>query len=92
MRPAGLVLFEARVGPPDGYMLTEDPATLPPELRAEFERVPAALAFFEAQPAGIRRGSLRWVTSAKREETRLRRLRTLIEDSANGQRIKQLRR
>jgi len=28
--------------------------------------------------------------SAKREETRLRRLATLIDDSANGRRIKQL--
>lgn len=92
MFPAGLEVFEARVGPRDGYKLTEGPTMLPADFRAEFERVPAALAFFEAQPVGIRRGSLRWVTSAKREETRLRRLRTLIDDSANGLRIKQLRR
>lgn len=32
------------------------------------------------------------VTSAKREETREKRLGTLIEDAANGLRIKQLRR
>ena len=30
--------------------------------------------------------------SAKREETRLKRLNTLIEDSANGVKIKQMRR
>jgi hypothetical protein len=32
------------------------------------------------------------VVSAKREETRARRLARLIEDSANGLRIKELRR
>jgi len=30
------------------------------------------------------------VSSAKKEETRLRRLATLIEDSAHGRRIRQL--
>ena len=47
----------------------------------------AAWAFFQAQPPGYRRTVIHWVTSAKREETRLKRLETLIEDSANGRRI-----
>jgi uncharacterized protein YdeI (YjbR/CyaY-like superfamily) len=33
-----------------------------------------------------------WVMSAKREETRLKRLNTLIEDSADDMKIKQMRR
>lgn len=45
-----------------------------------------------AQPPGYRKTATWWVISAKREETRQRRLRTLIEDSAAGLRIKELRR
>ena len=66
------------------------------ELDSEFERRFRARcdawAFFGAQPPGYRRTATEWVMSAKREETRLRRLETLIEDSAAGLRIKELRR
>lgn len=66
-----------------------------PELAAEFERRfrarPVAWEFFEAQPPGYRRTATRWVMSAKREDTRRRRLETLIADSAAGLRIKELR-
>jgi uncharacterized protein YdeI (YjbR/CyaY-like superfamily) len=43
--------------------------------------------FFEAQPPGYRRTATHWVMSAKREETRERRLARLIEDSANARRL-----
>jgi len=49
-----------------------------------------AWEFYQAQALWYRRVSCFWVMSAKREETRLRRLATLIDDSANGRRIKQL--
>ncbi len=58
---------------------------------ARFERTAGAWAFFQQQPAGYRRQATQWVTSAKREVTRERRLATLIEDSGNHLRIKQLR-
>jgi uncharacterized protein YdeI (YjbR/CyaY-like superfamily) len=51
-----------------------------------------AWKFFNAQPPGYQRQALWWVISAKREETREKRLSTLITDSANGLRIAQLRR
>ena len=57
-----------------------------------FRAKPDAWEFFEAQPPGYRRSATRWVMSAKREETRLRRLENLITDSAAGLRIKELRR
>jgi len=49
-----------------------------------------AWEFYQAQPPGYRRVTCWWVSSAKQEETRLRRLAELIEDSAHGRRIKQL--
>jgi uncharacterized protein YdeI (YjbR/CyaY-like superfamily) len=44
----------------------------------------AAAAFFDAQAPWYRRTVTHWVTSAKREETRARRLEQLISDSAQG--------
>ena len=44
------------------------------------------------RPPGYRRTATWWVMSAEREETRARRLATLIEDCAAGRAIKPLRR
>jgi uncharacterized protein YdeI (YjbR/CyaY-like superfamily) len=55
-----------------------------------FRASPTAWEFYQAQAQWYRRVSCYWVMSAKREETRLRRLATLISDSASGRRIKQL--
>ena len=63
-----------------------------PDFEPRFRARPDAWKFFQAQPSGYRKTATRWVLSAKREETRLRRLETLIEDSAMGLRIKELRR
>jgi hypothetical protein len=41
-------------------------------------------------PPSYRTPALWWVVSAKRPDTRVRRLATLIEDSAAGRRLKQL--
>ena len=46
-----------------------------------------AWAFFARQPPGYRRMTTFWVTSAKREETRRKRLDALIERSAKGERF-----
>jgi uncharacterized protein YdeI (YjbR/CyaY-like superfamily) len=48
--------------------------------------------FFHAQPPSYRRTAVYWVISAKREETRVRRLATLIADSEAGRTIAPLTR
>ena len=55
-------------------------------LRA-FKKRKAAWNYFEAQPPGYRRKLVWWVMSAKRDETRDRRLDKLIESSAAGVRL-----
>ena len=50
-------------------------------------RDPAAWAFFQAQPPGYRKMANWFITSAKKEETRQKRLAKLIADSAAGKRI-----
>ncbi len=49
-----------------------------------------AWEFYEAQAPWYRRTSSFWVTSAKQEETRLRRLEQLMACSARGERIPQM--
>lgn len=92
MKPAGLAAFAHRDAHPDSGYRVADHARLPAEMIGQFKADPAAWEFYQEQPAGYRRQSARWVISAKREETRQRRLATLIEDSRNHLRIKQLRR
>jgi uncharacterized protein YdeI (YjbR/CyaY-like superfamily) len=90
MRQAGLRAFEARTERRVGiysYEQARDAARLDPEQEREFRANPAAWEWFERQPPWYRRGATWWVVSAKREETRKRRLATLIEDSANGRTI-----
>ena len=67
-------------------------AQLPVEMEARFKRDRRAWAFFQAQPAWYRRTAVWWVVSAKKEDTRERRLGTLIADSAAGRTIRHLTR
>src|SRR5215212_10203172 len=93
MWPAGLRAFAQRDEANSGiYSFEQASRELPPEYAARFQEDAAAWVFFEAQPAGYRRTAIHWVVSAKREETRRKRLATLIEDSARGRRLAQLTR
>jgi uncharacterized protein YdeI (YjbR/CyaY-like superfamily) len=87
MRPAGLAAFERRR---DGA--TAPTPELPPEYEERLRASPAAAGYFDGKPAWYRRTSVQWVMSAKREETRERRLAQLIEDSAAVMDVKPLRR
>lgn len=90
---AGLRAFELRSEANSGRASFEqDDVELPEEYAALFQANPAAWAFFSSEPPGYRKAATWWVISAKREETRRKRLATLVEDSADGLRLKQLRR
>jgi uncharacterized protein YdeI (YjbR/CyaY-like superfamily) len=56
-----------------------------------FRRNKAAWTFFESQAPWYRRAAAYWVVSAKREETRAKRLQALIEHSRQGEKIPPLR-
>ena len=60
---------------------------LPPEDIARFRKNKAAWADWEKRPPGYRKVVLHWIASAKKPETRARRLATLIADSAAGRKI-----
>lgn len=67
-------------------------AELPREMMQRFRRNRAAWAFFRSQPPWYRHTATWWVISARRDDTRERRLATLIDDSAAGRRIRHLAR
>jgi uncharacterized protein YdeI (YjbR/CyaY-like superfamily) len=60
---------------------------LDPAYEAEIKANPNAWDFFQSQPPSYRKPATWWVMSAKKEETRRKRLATLIEDSAAGRRV-----
>jgi len=55
--------------------------------RERFERNAAAWAYFQAAPPGHRKTILNWITSAKRQETRRKRLEQLMQECAAGKRL-----
>jgi uncharacterized protein YdeI (YjbR/CyaY-like superfamily) len=90
-RPAGIAAFEARTPERTGVHSYEAaPRNLPPEMEARLRANRAAWSFWDAQAASYRRTATHWLLSAKRAETRERRLETLIDDCAAGRWIKPL--
>jgi uncharacterized protein YdeI (YjbR/CyaY-like superfamily) len=88
MRPAGLKAFQARKEYRSGiYSYEQRSEKLPDPYETIFKRNMKAWDFFQAQSAWYRKTLGWWIVSAKKEETRLKRLATLIEESANGRKI-----
>jgi len=89
--PAGIAAFEAREPARTGvYSYENAPRELPPEYASRMQATPAAWTHWQAQSPSYRRTATHWVVSAKRQETRDRRLATLIEDCAAGRPIRML--
>ena len=88
MHPAGLAAFEAR-DPDRSASYASELATVKLDARQErrFKANRRAWGFWTDQPAGYRKTATWWVISAKREDTRERRLETLIGHSSKGERI-----
>ncbi|MGE5234059.1 MAG: YdeI/OmpD-associated family protein [Acidobacteriota bacterium] len=88
LRPAGLRALEERDLKRSGlYSYESRPQKLDEGLEKELRANRRAWEYFSAQPPWYRRTAAFWVMSAQREETRLRRLATLIRDCAAGRRI-----
>jgi uncharacterized protein YdeI (YjbR/CyaY-like superfamily) len=91
MRPAGEAAFALRRDEKSGVYSYEQRhlAAFEHEQEERFRANAAAWEYWSAAPAGYRKMATWWVTSAKKPETRERRLTTLIEESAAGRRPKQ---
>jgi uncharacterized protein YdeI (YjbR/CyaY-like superfamily) len=83
MMPAGLEAYNTghrREVPPQ-------PTEMPKPLEDRFRRQRAAWENYQKFPPGYRRVTAGWVASAKKEETRMKRLEKLIEFSVRNERI-----
>jgi uncharacterized protein YdeI (YjbR/CyaY-like superfamily) len=94
MRPAGLAAFGRRSDDRTAIYAHErrKAAKLEPAMEKRFKQDERAWAWFEAQPPSYRRTAAHWVISAKKPETRERRLERLIADSGAGRTVPPLTR
>jgi uncharacterized protein YdeI (YjbR/CyaY-like superfamily) len=92
MRPAGEAAFARRRDDRSAVYSHEQRKNpeFEPGALAQIEADEAAWAYWSARPPSYRRQATWWVISAKRPETRARRLATLIADCAAGRTIKPL--
>jgi uncharacterized protein YdeI (YjbR/CyaY-like superfamily) len=83
MQPAGLAVFQARRDDRSAiYSYERRREELEEPYASLLRKNKAAWAFFQSQPPWYKRAVYGWVMSAKKEETRLKRLAQLIEHSA----------
>ncbi|MGH7537794.1 MAG: YdeI/OmpD-associated family protein [Gemmatimonadales bacterium] len=89
MQAAGLKLFKERDRKKSGLYSFEQRRRikLAPRFAKLFKVKRAAWAYYRAQAPWYQRTAAFWVASAKKEDTRLKRLATLIAASARGRRI-----
>jgi uncharacterized protein YdeI (YjbR/CyaY-like superfamily) len=94
MRPAGAQAFKRRTAKRSEIYAYEQRkgAQLSGAYEKQFRANKKAWEFFQAQPPWYRRTASWWVISAKKEETRVKRLAQLIEDSEYERTIRELRR
>ena len=94
MRPAGVRAFEQRRPDRVAVYSYEQPegAELDDEQTGRLKATPAAWEWYSAQSSSYRRSAAHWVQSAKRADTRQRRLEQLITDSAAGRPVPPLTR
>ncbi len=92
MTPAGRRAFEARKEGRTAQASYEnrETAKLPAAATRRLKADPRAWAYWTAEAPSYRRAAAWWIVSAKKEETRERRLATLVADCAAGRRIKPL--
>jgi uncharacterized protein YdeI (YjbR/CyaY-like superfamily) len=87
MRPAGLAAIEAAKANGTWNALDEsESGVVSPDLAAALAGQPAAQAAWETWPPSTHRMSLAWIYSAKRPETRARRIEELVSRAAAGRR------
>jgi len=93
VHPAGLAAFEARTAANSGiYSFEQGEVAFAEDQERAFRANSAAWEYWSNAPKGYRRIATWWVLSAKRPETRSKRLVELVDCSARGEKIPLLRR
>jgi uncharacterized protein YdeI (YjbR/CyaY-like superfamily) len=88
VHPAGLKIYEARdKNKIEKYSFEREKSEFDESLLKIFRDNTKAWDFFSAQPPSYRKVAVFWVSSAKKDETRVKRLTALILDSENHKRL-----
>jgi uncharacterized protein YdeI (YjbR/CyaY-like superfamily) len=87
LTPAGLARLNSALPAVDASRHARKTAPLPGWLKSGLRTSPRAWANFEALPPSHRRRYIGWISQAKREETRLKRLREAIILLAENKRL-----
>jgi uncharacterized protein YdeI (YjbR/CyaY-like superfamily) len=88
MTPAGEAAFQARVeGPPRAYSPKDPMRAFEPDHAKALAKNPKAKAFWDSTPPSWKHKAAWWVTSAKGQETRDRRMDKLIAACTAGRRL-----
>jgi uncharacterized protein YdeI (YjbR/CyaY-like superfamily) len=88
MKRPGLAAFDARDrAKTRRYSFERETASFSPDHERLFKMNTQAWEFFQRQPPSYRRTLTWWVVSAAKDETRMKRLRKLIEASAAARRV-----
>jgi uncharacterized protein YdeI (YjbR/CyaY-like superfamily) len=92
MAPAGVAMVELarRTGTWTALDLVEE-LVEPAELRAALDAVPAARRSWDGFPRSTRRALMEWISSAKTDATRDKRVRATVDEAAVGRRANQPR-
>jgi uncharacterized protein YdeI (YjbR/CyaY-like superfamily) len=88
MRPAGEAAIARRREDRTAIYSIERQLAFDDHANAALDAADGAREFWERQPPGYRRTVAHWVMSAKRPETRAKRLGTLIEACRRGERVR----
>lgn len=85
MQPAGMAAFEARQeAKSEVYAFEQETVAFTPEQETQFAAHESAWEYFNGLAPSYRKTAIHWVTSAKQETTRHKRLLQLITDSEDG--------
>jgi uncharacterized protein YdeI (YjbR/CyaY-like superfamily) len=88
MQASGLAAFNARTENKSGiYSYEQRSEQLREPFAGALRKNASAWKFFQAQPPSYRKAIGWWIVSAKREETRRKRLAKLIAESKQGRRL-----
>jgi uncharacterized protein YdeI (YjbR/CyaY-like superfamily) len=89
MTPQGERAYEENKAKSGLYAYENEQKNLTAEEESLFRKDKAAWADWEKRPPSYRKSALHWITSAKKAETRAKRLGELIGVSAEGRRLPQ---
>lgn len=89
MAPAGMALVEAAKASGSWDLLADiEEGIVPDDVQAALDAVPTAAGHFAGFPPSVRKQILAWIVTAKKPETRQRRIATTVDEATRNERAR----